>query len=55
MAVCRAASIGATRELTQLVVDGVYDMAGTYNGSPLTMVAEPRGAHRGHHADVYPT
>ena len=32
-------AIGATRELYQPVVDGVYDMAGTYNGNPLTMAA----------------
>jgi glutamate-1-semialdehyde 2,1-aminomutase len=32
-------AIGATRELFQPVVDGVYDMAGTYNGNPLTMAA----------------
>jgi glutamate-1-semialdehyde 2,1-aminomutase len=32
-------AIGATRELFQPVVDGVYDIAGTYNGNPLTMAA----------------
>ncbi len=32
-------AIGATRELYQQVIDGVYDMAGTYNGNPLTMAA----------------
>ena len=32
-------AIGATQELYQPVVDGVYDMAGTYNGNPLTMAA----------------
>jgi glutamate-1-semialdehyde 2,1-aminomutase len=32
-------AIGATRELYGLIVDGSYDMAGTYNGNPLTMAA----------------
>ena len=32
-------AIGATRELYQQVIDGVYDIAGTYNGNPLTMAA----------------
>jgi len=32
-------AIGATQELYQQVIDGVYDMAGTYNGNPLTMAA----------------
>jgi glutamate-1-semialdehyde 2,1-aminomutase len=32
-------AIGATRELYRPVIDGTYDMAGTYNGNPLTMVA----------------
>jgi glutamate-1-semialdehyde 2,1-aminomutase len=32
-------AIGATRELFQIVVDDEYDMAGTFNGNPLTMAA----------------
>jgi glutamate-1-semialdehyde 2,1-aminomutase len=32
-------AIGATRELYQLIVDADYDMAGTFNGNPLTMAA----------------
>jgi glutamate-1-semialdehyde 2,1-aminomutase len=32
-------AIGATRELFRPVVEGVYDMAGTFNGNPLTMAA----------------
>ncbi len=32
-------AIGATRELYQPIVDGTYDMAGTFNGNPLTMAA----------------
>jgi glutamate-1-semialdehyde 2,1-aminomutase len=32
-------AIGATRELFQPIVDGTYDMAGTFNGNPLTMAA----------------
>ena len=32
-------AIGATEELFALVVDGEYDMAGTFNGNPLTMAA----------------
>jgi glutamate-1-semialdehyde 2,1-aminomutase len=32
-------AIGATRELFQPVVDADYDMAGTFNGNPLTMAA----------------
>jgi glutamate-1-semialdehyde 2,1-aminomutase len=32
-------AIGATQELYQPVIDGVYDIAGTYNGNPLTMAA----------------
>ena len=32
-------AIGATRELYRPVVDGEYDMAGTFNGNPLTMAA----------------
>jgi glutamate-1-semialdehyde 2,1-aminomutase len=32
-------AIGATEELFRLVVDGEYDMAGTFNGNPLTMAA----------------
>jgi glutamate-1-semialdehyde 2,1-aminomutase len=32
-------AIGATRELYQPIVDGSYDMAGTFNGNPLTMAA----------------
>lgn len=32
-------AIGATEDLFRLVVDGEYDMAGTFNGNPLTMAA----------------
>jgi glutamate-1-semialdehyde 2,1-aminomutase len=32
-------AIGATRELYQMIVDADYDMAGTFNGNPLTMAA----------------
>ena len=32
-------AIGATEELFALVVGGEYDMAGTFNGNPLTMAA----------------
>jgi glutamate-1-semialdehyde 2,1-aminomutase len=32
-------AIGATRELYGPVLDGEYDMAGTFNGNPLTMAA----------------
>jgi glutamate-1-semialdehyde 2,1-aminomutase len=32
-------AIGATTELFRLVVDAEYDMAGTFNGNPLTMAA----------------
>jgi glutamate-1-semialdehyde 2,1-aminomutase len=32
-------AVGATEELFALVVDGEYDMAGTFNGNPLTMAA----------------
>ncbi len=32
-------AIGATRELYQPIIDGTYDMAGTFNGNPLTMAA----------------
>jgi glutamate-1-semialdehyde 2,1-aminomutase len=32
-------AIGATRELFQPIIDGTYDMAGTFNGNPLTMAA----------------
>ena len=32
-------AIGATEELYRPVIEGVYDMAGTYNGNPLTMAA----------------
>ncbi|MDH5224883.1 MAG: aspartate aminotransferase family protein [Actinomycetota bacterium] len=32
-------AIGATQELYQPIVDGTYDMAGTFNGNPLTMAA----------------
>jgi len=32
-------AIGATRELFRPVLDGDYDMAGTFNGNPLTMAA----------------
>jgi len=32
-------AIGATEELFRPVIDGAYDMAGTFNGNPLTMAA----------------
>ncbi len=32
-------AIGATEDLYRPVVDGLYDMAGTFNGNPLTMAA----------------
>ena len=32
-------AIGATRELYRPVVEDEYDMAGTFNGNPLTMAA----------------
>ena len=32
-------AIGATEELFRVVVEGEYDMAGTFNGNPLTMAA----------------
>ncbi|HEX9123516.1 MAG TPA: aspartate aminotransferase family protein [Actinomycetota bacterium] len=32
-------AMGATEDLFRLVVDGDYDMAGTFNGNPLTMAA----------------
>ena len=32
-------AIGATAELFRPVIDGDYDMAGTFNGNPLTMAA----------------
>jgi glutamate-1-semialdehyde 2,1-aminomutase len=32
-------AIGATTELYQPIVDATYDMAGTFNGNPLTMAA----------------
>ena len=32
-------AIGATEELFRVVVDGEYDMAGTFNGNPLTLAA----------------
>jgi glutamate-1-semialdehyde 2,1-aminomutase len=47
-------AIGATRELYQPVVDGVYDMAGTYNGNPLTMVASRVALTEVMTPDVYP-
>jgi glutamate-1-semialdehyde 2,1-aminomutase len=47
-------AIGATRELFQPVVDGVYDMAGTYNGNPLTMSASRVALTEVMTPDVYP-
>jgi len=32
-------AIGATEEVFRVVMDGEYDMAGTFNGNPLTMAA----------------
>ena len=43
-------AIGATRELYQPIIDGTYDMAGTFNGNPLTMAASPADPARGAHA-----
>ena len=40
-------AIGATRELYQPIIDGTYDMAGTFNGNPLTMAALARDPARG--------
>ena len=36
---CASGAIGATAELYRPVVDDEYDMAGTFNGNPLTMAA----------------
>jgi len=47
-------AIGATRELFQPVVDGVYDMAGTYNGNPLTMATSRVALTEVMTPDVYP-
>ena len=35
-------AIGATRELYRPVLEDEYDMAGTFNGNPLTMAAPVR-------------
>ena len=40
-------AIGATRELYQPVIDDEYDMAGTFNGNPLTMAASRGDPARG--------
>ena len=40
-------AIGATEDLFGPVVRGEYDMAGTFNGNPLTMAAIEGRAHRG--------
>ena len=45
----RAARSGRPRSCSDPVVEGDYDMAGTFNGNPLTMAGEPRHAHRGPH------
>jgi len=47
-------AIGATRELYQLVIDGAYDMAGTFNGNPLTMAASRAALTEVMTKDVYP-
>jgi glutamate-1-semialdehyde 2,1-aminomutase len=47
-------AIGATRELYQPVVDGIYDMAGTYNGNPMTMAASRVALTEVMTPDVYP-
>ena len=47
-------AIGATRELYQLVIDGAYDMAGTFNGNPLTMAASRVALTQVMTKDVYP-
>ena len=47
-------AIGATRELYQLVIDGGYDMAGTFNGNPLTMAASRAALTEVLTKDVYP-
>ncbi len=47
-------AIGATKELFQIVVDGTYDMAGTFNGNPLTMAASRAALTEVLTPDVYP-
>ena len=47
-------AIGATQELFQPVVDGEYDMAGTFNGNPLTMAASKAALTEVLTPDVYP-
>ena len=47
-------AIGATKELYQLVIDGAYDMAGTFNGNPLTMAASRVALTQVMTKDVYP-
>jgi glutamate-1-semialdehyde 2,1-aminomutase len=47
-------AIGATQELYQLVIDGAYDMAGTFNGNPLTMAASRVTLTEVMTRDVYP-
>ncbi|MEA2557972.1 MAG: glutamate-semialdehyde -aminomutase [Actinomycetota bacterium] len=47
-------AIGATKELYQLVMDGAYDMAGTFNGNPLTMAASRVVLTEVMTRDVYP-
>ena len=37
MAACRAAPIGGTAEVMEVVADGTYEQVGTFNGNPLTM------------------
>jgi glutamate-1-semialdehyde 2,1-aminomutase len=46
-------AIGATQELYQQVIDGVYDIAGTYNGNPLTMAASKVALTEVMTSDVY--
>ncbi len=47
-------AIGATRELFQSVLDATYDMAGTFNGNPLTMAASRVALTEVLTRDVYP-
>jgi glutamate-1-semialdehyde 2,1-aminomutase len=47
-------AIGATRELYQPVIDADYDMAGTFNGNPLTMAASRAALLEVLTRDVYP-
>jgi glutamate-1-semialdehyde 2,1-aminomutase len=46
-------AIGATRELYEPIIDGTYDMAGTFNGNPLTMAASRAALTEVMTRDVY--